>query len=93
MINKNLLQKMPDALAAAAVIADQMEKQPHITTRKMTTLIMVLWRTSSLMRQGFGTLFTVKFTLKHDGSIPRKIQKMIDRVRLATYIAYMCCIV
>ena len=63
-----------------------------------TLILSVMWVVIRLMRRAFGVLFTHKIPKTRDGTRPPSIQRMIDYVRLATFITYnlasvfVCCL-
>ena len=88
--SKLALHGLGYALKEAADIAYTHEMQTEDDTDVNyvpTLLIAVIFRLYTLMRRGFGILFTHRFEKPADGSRHPLIQEMIDCILLATFIA------
>lgn len=86
LTNKLSLHGYIYALGEAANIAWKYEALRGGNNSMESSIIAILFRMHTLMRRGFGILFTYTFDKPEDGSRPPLIQEMIDNIRLATFI-------
>ena len=91
VILRTVIHGWHNSLCEAVHIAESKRLETRSKSEHNTTLLCVLIRISTLMHESFSILLTDRFEYPSGGGRPNIINKLIENVRLATYLAYHLC--